>query len=172
MLGPAMLTVAPRAVTHCWITCCGAGHGAGHLPVVEGVVGCERLSAPPHAAHVLLVEDDTLHLCKGQTPLGIAAVGGCTRAWGRTGETEHMPGDPAHPPSAPCEPNKPNSSQQSCGAACLQRWAPTIPFTHAVSVILGLPAAPHLPPKDHWLSSCPSPTYAVGSSRCGCGVSP
>lgn len=73
----------------------------GHLPVVKRVVGCERLSAPPHAGHVLLVEEDTLHSCKGQRPLVTLVAGGCTRAQGCSRETQHMPGVPAHP----CQPS-------------------------------------------------------------------
>lgn len=65
--------------------------GQGHLPVEEGVVDCGQLSAPPHAGHVLLVEQDTLHPCKQQTLLGMAVVGGCARAQGYTKEIWHMP---------------------------------------------------------------------------------
>lgn len=65
--------------------------GQGHLPVEEGVVDCGHLSAPPHAGHVFLVEEDTLHPCKQQTLLGMAVVGGCARAQGCTRETWHMP---------------------------------------------------------------------------------
>lgn len=75
----------------------GLAVGQGHLPVVEGVVGHERLSAAPHAGHVLLVEEDTIHPCKGQTLLGTAAVGSCAGPRECTGETRHMPGGPAHP---------------------------------------------------------------------------
>lgn len=66
--------------------------GQRHLPVVEGVVDAECLSAPPRAGHVLLVEEDTLHPCKQQTLLGIVVVGGCARAQGCTGDTWYMPG--------------------------------------------------------------------------------
>lgn len=127
----------------------GVAMGQGHLPVVEGVVGCERLSAPPHAGHVLIVKDNTLHPCKGQTPLGTVVVGSCARAQGCTSETWHMLGSLHIPISLPlCEPNKPSSSQWGCGAACLQCRDPTILFTYAVLVMPGLLAKqlplPHL----------------------------
>lgn len=111
MLGPAMLAGASCAGTHCWTFCCGVAVGQGHLPVVEGVVGRECLSAPPRAGHVLLVEEDTLHPCEGQTQLGTTVLGGCAEAQGAPGtystwqESLHIPVN-----LPPCEPNKPGSS--------------------------------------------------------------
>lgn len=72
----------------------------------------------------------------------------------------------------PHEPNEPSSSQRICNAACLQCWTPTALFKHAALVMSRLPAVPHLPPKDCRPSSCPSCSHSVGSSCCGCGISP
>lgn len=102
----------------------GLAVGQWHLPVVEGVVGCERLSAPPCAGHVLLVEEDTLHPCKGQALLGTVVVGGRARgALGRHGtgqEALHIPSAFLH------------VSQASLALPSPQRWAPTIPITQDV----------------------------------------